>query len=25
MRRYAAADEVIYAAISEEYGWRLAA
>ena len=25
MRRYAAADEVIYAAISAEYGWRLAA
>jgi hypothetical protein len=25
MRRYAAADEMIYAAISAEYGWRLAA
>lgn len=25
MRRYAAADELIYAAISAEYGWRLAA
>ena len=25
MRRYSAADEVIYAAISAEYGWRLAA
>ena len=25
MRRYAAADERVYAAISAEYGWRLAA
>lgn len=25
MRRYAAADELIYAAVSAEYGWRLAA
>ena len=25
MRRYAEADELIYAAISAEYGWRLAA